>query len=180
MEKFTKTERKSILIYSIELLVFAVVFVILGSLRITGVIGYSEQRRIVFNWITIIGGGIGIGDFIWYLFSKRRRARNFLPDKLAVLALAIFMITYDIICFTTNPTPEFCTYMLGGALIYVGAIYLFQGIYHYFYPLPGYLDDIRKAIAEDEANEAKKKAEEEAKKAEEEKQNNEEEKKDAE
>lgn len=173
MEKFTKTERKSILAYSIELLVFAVVFGILGILRITGVIGYSESRRVVFNWITLVGGTIGIGDFIWFCFSKRRRARNFLPDKLAVLALAIFMITYDLICLIGgNPSPEFCTYMLGGAICYVAVIYLFQGIYHYFKPVPSYLEDIRKAIAEDEAAE-KAKAEEKAKKAEAEKQNNE-------
>lgn len=171
MKKKMTTEQKSILAYSLELLIFGIVFGALGILRITGVIGYNETRRVVFNWITLVGCTFGICDFIWFCFSKRRRTRNFLPDKLAVLALAIFMITYDLICLTGNPTPEFCTYMLGGALCYVGLIYLFQGIYHYFKPVPGFLEDIRKAIAEDEANEkakleAKQKAEEETKKEE--------------
>ena len=169
MKEKMSAEKKSILAYSIELLIFSVVFITLGVLKLTGVIPHNDTRRVVFNWITLVGGTIGIGDFIWYCFSKRRRARNFLPDKLAVLALAIFMITYDLICLIGgNPSDDFCKYMLGGAICYVGVIYLFQGIYHYFKPLPGYLEDIRKAIAEDEAAEAAKKAEEEAKKSEEE------------
>lgn len=168
MKKKLTTEQKSLLIYSAELLLFAVVFAVLGVLKLTKVIGYNESRRVVFNWITLVGGTIGIGDFIWFCFSKRRRARNFLPDKLATLALAIFMITYDLICLIGTPSEDFCTYMLGGAICYVAVIYLFQGIYHYFKPVPGYLEDIRKAIAEDEAAEkAKKEAEE--KKVEEEK-----------
>lgn len=167
MKKKMSAEQKSILAYSLELFIFGIVFGVLGALRITGVIGYNETRRVVFNWITLVGCTIGIGDFIWFCFSKRRRARNFLPDKLAVLALAIFMITYDLICLIGgNPSPEFCTYMLGGAICYVGVIYLFQGVYHYFRPVPGYLEDIRKAIAEDEAAE-KAKAEAEAKQKEE-------------
>lgn len=153
MKKKMTTEQKSILAYSIEFIAFAILFGVLGVLRITGIIGYNETRRLVFNWITLVGCTIGIADFIWFCFSKRRRARNFLPDKLAVFALAIFMITYDIICLTGSPTPEFCTYMLGGAICYVAVVYLFQGIYHYFKPVPGYLEDIRKAIAEEEAKE---------------------------
>lgn len=171
MKKKMTTEQKSILAYSLELLIFGIVFGALSILRITGVIGYNETRRVVFNWITLVGCTFGIGDFIWFCFSKRRRERNFLPDKLAILALAIFMITYDLICLTSSPTPEFCTYMLGGAICYVAVVYIFQGIYHYFRPVPGYLEDIRKAIAEDEANE-KAKLEAEAK-AKEEKENNE-------
>ena len=163
MKKKMDAEQKSILAYALELFIFGIVFEVLGVLRITGIIGYNETRRVVFNWITLCGCTIAIGEFIWYCFSKRKQARGFLPDKLAVLALAIFMITYDLICLIgKNPSPEFCTYMLGGAICYVGVVYLFQGVYHYFRPLPGYLEDIRKAIAEDEANE-KAKAEAKAK-----------------
>ena len=173
MKKKMTTEQKAILAYALELFIFGIVFEILGILRITGIIGYSNTRRIVFNWITLVGGTIAIGEFIWYCFSKRKRARNFLPDKLAVLALASFMITYDLICLIGgNPSPEFCTYMLGGAICYIGIVYLFQGVYHYFRPLPGYLADIREAIAEDEANE-KAKAEEKAKQVENKKDGNE-------
>ena len=167
MKKKLTTEQKSILAYSIELIAFSIVFTILGVLKITNVIVHNDTRRLVFNYITLAGATFGIFDFIWFCFSKKRRARNFLPDKIAVLVLALFMICYDLICLLTTTTPEFCNYMLGGALCYVGAIYMFQGIYHYFKPVPGYLEDIRKAIAEDEANEAKKKAELEAKQAEE-------------
>lgn len=171
MKKKMSTEQKSILAYSAELIAFSIVFGVLGILKITNVIGYNDTRRLVFNWITLAGGAFGIFDFIWFCFSKRRRARNFLPDKIAVLVLALFMISYDLICLLTTTTPEFCNYMLGGALCYVAVIYMFQGIYHYFKPVPGYLDDIRKAIAEDEAEEAKKKAELEAKQTEKNKEN---------
>lgn len=157
MKKKLTTEQKSILAYSLELLILGVVFLVLGAFKMTGIIGHNDTRRVVFNWITLVGGTIGIGDFIWFCFSKRRRARNFFPDKVAVLALAIFMITYDLICLIDgNPSEDFCKYMLGSAITYVGVIYIFQGIYHYFKPVPGYLEDIRKAIAEDEANEKAK------------------------
>lgn len=177
MKKKLTAEQKSLLAYSIELIAFSIIFAVIGILKFTKVIGYNETRRIVFNWITLCGGVLGIGDFIWFSLSKRRRARNFLPDKLAVLALAIFMITYDLICLIGKPSEDFCTYMLAGAICYVAVIYLFQGIYHYFKPVPGYLEDIRKAIAEDEANE---KAKQEAKAKELEKKENKESKTDVE
>ncbi len=168
MKKKLSAEQKSYLAYSIELIIFSIVFLVLGILKMTQVIGYDEKRRLIFNYITLAGCGFGIGDFIWFCFSKRRRARNFLPDKIAILVLAFYMITYDIICLVKNPDGATTNIMLGAALIYVACVYMFQGIYHYFKPVPGYVEDIKKAIAEDEANEAKKKAELEAKKASEE------------
>lgn len=167
MKKKMDEERKAMVIYTGELILFAIAFAVLGVLKITKVIGYNDTRRLVFNYITLVGGVWGIADFIWYLCSKRRRARNFMPDKIAVLVLALYMIVYDIICIVKLPSEDFAIYMLGAALLYVAVVYLFQGIYHYFIPVPGYLEDIRKAIEEDKANEAKRLADIEAKKTEE-------------
>lgn len=135
-------EKKMKLIYSGELLLFAVLFLVFGILRITQLMPYKETRRIVFNWITIFGAWWGIIDIVWALASKKRRARVSLLDKLLVLPLSIFIITFDFICFLGEKQQDmFYILCIGIAFLYIAAIYLFQGIYHYYKPIPGLLDD---------------------------------------
>ena len=93
MKKIDK-EKKVKLIYSGELLLFAVIFLVFAILKITKVMGYSETRRIIFNWITIFGGAWGIADFIWAICSKKRQQRISMIDKVLLLPLAIFIMTF--------------------------------------------------------------------------------------
>ena len=138
MNKETKVK----LIYSGELMIFAILFLVLGILKITNVMRYNETRRIVFNWITIFGGAWGIIDFIWAISSKKRQQRISLVDKFTLLPLAIFIIVYDLICFIVKPEPHtFYQIMLGSAFIYVAVVYIFQSIYHFYRPIPGLFDD---------------------------------------
>ena len=142
-------EKKTKLIYSGELLLFAIVFAVIATLEIIGVIGKREVMMIIFNWVTIFGGTWLIADFIWVLCSKKRKARNSILDKALVVPLGIYLITFDIMCFCKLPfiTMEFRRLMMAIAFYYVSAIYLFQGIYHYYFPIPS----IREAIIEEEA-----------------------------
>ena len=134
--------KKMKLIYSGELLLFAVIFLVVAILKLTGVMKYNETRRIIFNWITIFGGLWGITDFVWGLASKKRRQRISLLDKALVLPLVLFIETFDFISLIAKPESEFFYVIsIGAAFLYITVIYTFQAIYHYFYPIPGLLDD---------------------------------------
>ena len=134
--------KKMKLIYSGELLLFAVIFLVVAILKLTGVMNYNETRRIVFNWITIFGGLWGITDFIWGAVSKKRRARICLLDKALLLPLVLFIETFDFISLIAKPENEkFYVYSIGFAFLYITVIYTFQAIYHYFKPIPGLFED---------------------------------------
>ena len=153
MKKIDK-EKKVKLIYSGELLLFAVIFLVFGILKITKVMGYSETRRIVFNWITIFGGAWGITDFIWAICSKKRQQRISMIDKILLLPLAIFIITFDFISLIAKPANDnFYIYSVGAAFLYVAVIYTFESIYHYYNPIPGLLDDEEETKVEEPSNE---------------------------
>lgn len=144
-------EKKTKLIYTVELLVFAVLFFVIATLEILGVIGKRDIMLIIFNWVTIFGGTWIIVDCLWVAFSKKRRKKNSLLDKILLVPFAIYIITFDIICFCGLDfvTPEFRRLMMAIGFYYIGAIYLFQGIYHYFYPVPAIIEAIEQANAEE-------------------------------
>ena len=161
MDKELKSiEKKTKLIYSGELVLFAVIFFVIATLEILGIIGKREIMMIIFNWVTIFGGTWMLVDFFWVLFSKKRRKKNSLLDKAMIVPAGIYLITFDILCFCQLSfiTMEFRRLMMGILFYYFGACYLFQGIYHYFFPVPA----VTSAIEE-----TKKAMEEEAKKEEE-------------
>ncbi len=157
--------KKIKLIYSGELLLFAVIFLVVAILKLTRVMGYNETRRIIFNWITIFGGLWGIIDFLWGALSKKRRARICLLDKALLLPLVLFIETFDFISLIAKPANEnFYIYSLGFAFIYVTIIYTFQAIYHYFYPIPGLFDDEEEEQKEENSPEKPENSEEKAEK----------------
>lgn len=153
-------EKKVKLIYSGELLFFAIVFFAIATLEILGIIGKREIILIIFNWVTIFGGTWMIADFIWLLCSIKRRKKNSILDKALLVPAGLYLITFDIICFTKAPfvTLEFRRLMMGIVFYYFGAVYVFQGIYHWFHPIPSLIDDIK--AEEAKALEAQKEKEE--------------------
>ena len=155
-------EKKTKLIYSGELMLFAILFLVLATLEILSVIGKRNIMLTIFNFVTTAGGTWMIVDFFWVLFSKKRRAKNSLLDKILLVPLGIYLITFDIICFCKMTSfgvfPEeqdsFRRLMMGIAFYYIGAIYLFQSIYHYFVPVPSLIKAIEDAYkAEQEEQE---------------------------
>ena len=140
MKKLDK-ETKYKLIYSGELALFAILFGVFSALKFTGLLGHNPTRALVFNWITIFGGTWGIADFIWAISSKKRQQRISLLDKFLLLPLSIFIITYDLICFINKPEPSFYSIMIGIAFAYVAVVYCFEAVYHFYHPIPGFLDD---------------------------------------
>jgi len=146
-------EKKTILFYSGELILFALVFFVIATLEIFGVIGKREIMHIIFNWVTIFGATWMIVDFFWVIFSDKRRKKNSLLDKALLLPAAVYLITFDIICFSklSFVNLEFRRMMMAFVFYYFGAIYLFQGIYHYFFPVPQIVEAIEEMRLEEEA-----------------------------
>ena len=154
-------EKKTKLIYSGELMLFAILFLVLATLEILNVIGKRPIMLNIFNFVTAAGGTWMIVDFFWVLFSKKRRAKNSLLDKAMLIPLGIYLITFDIICFVQmkalwqdDSFNRFRRLMMGIAFYYIGGIYLFQSIYHYFVPVPSLVQAIEEAYkAEQEEQE---------------------------
>ena len=89
-------EKKTKLFYSGELVFFAILFFVIATLEILGIIGKREIMMTIFNWITIFGGTWMIVDFLWVLLSKKRRKKNSLLDKAMFVPAGIYLITFDI------------------------------------------------------------------------------------
>lgn len=138
--------KKVKLIYSGELILFSIVFLVLGILLAVQVIKPSEWVRKVFNFITIAGGIWMIAKLFWVLLSPKKRAKTSLFDTVLMVPLGVALIAFDIYCFViwgTSGFPAVATHCLGMgiAFIYIAAVYLAQGIYHYHHPIPGLFED---------------------------------------
>ena len=145
MDEKTKVK----LIYSVELLVFAIVFFVIGLLEMLKVITISDTYHTIFNWVTIFGGVWLIADTIWALVSKKRQKRVSLLDKFIMLPLGIYLIAFDLFCLITSPEAyEVYQYGMSSPFLYIALSYAFQGIFHYFYPVPGLLDDLEAKVKE--------------------------------
>lgn len=148
MEKKMDMLTKAKLIYSCEIGIFAIAFIVLAVLRATGVIPPNETRLAVFNWITLFGGTWLIVDFFWALLDKKRQKRISLVDKCLHLPVGPYLVTFDLYCLITKPAfnGPICKYGVPIALAYLGLCYAFEAIYHFYYPVPTLLD----AIEQDE------------------------------
>lgn len=165
--------KKSKLIYSGELLAFSVIFLVIGFLKFFSVIPTDILRTTIIAFITILGSTWIIVDFIWTLVSKKRRAKNPLIDKILVLPIAFYMITFDTLVFVNwmdrlEWGVDFYRIGFSVVLFYAAAVFIFQAIYHFFVVHPLILESLNDAIREAEEQErleqeAKEKAELEAK-----------------
>ena len=131
--------KKYKLIYSIELIVIAIVFLVLGILKLTGLMKSHEVRTYIFIGITLAGGTWVIIDFFWTLLSKKRRKKQCLLDKILNLPIPLYIIPLDIYFLIAHPDLDTFSIFVGAAFLYVFINYTFQAIYHYFKPLPSLL-----------------------------------------
>lgn len=168
MKQKMDIETKAKLIYTIELGVFALVFITLAILKATGVIPTDPNRVRVFNWITLFGGTWLVVDFMWAFLSQKRQKRVSLLDKVLHLPAGFYLITFDIICLLGKQKDEFYRYGIPIVLGYLGLCYIFEAIYHFWHPIPGLLDSLKEQEKK-EANEQDAPVMEEANQPEEEK-----------
>jgi len=132
------------LIYSGELIVIAIVAIVIGILQLSQVLTVKELFRNIFNWVTIFGSPLLIITSIYSIISPKRRKRISIFDKITLFPLAIYIIVIDIICFANYGTLDQSFYQtyIPIALLSLAVIYIAQGIYHWFRPLPSLLEDL--------------------------------------
>ena len=181
MKKKMDFETKAKLIYSGELLIFAIVFFVIGILKITNVFKFNATRSTIFNWITIFGGTWIIIDLIWALVDKKRQKRVAIIDKIIHVPAGVYLICFDLFCLITKPEePMVYQYGVASVLLYLGLCYTFEAIFHFKYPVPGIIDAVEqeKVVAEQEAiiNEENNGEEQESSSLEESEENNNEQK----
>lgn len=176
MEKKKLSEETKVkLIYCGELAIIAIVVIVIGALKLSGIIATKPTRLLVYNIITTLGGVWLITDLIWALASPKRKARSCLMDKLMVLPVGLYLLFFDILCFIDKAkgvtTDDLLVRLsVGIVLLYVGVVYIFQAIYHYFKPIPQMLEAIEEAkqIALEKEQEEQKNEENKEEKVEEE------------
>ena len=91
-----KQIRKIKLIYSGELLLIAVAFLVIGFLELFQVIRIKDIIQLIFKIVTLVGATWLVIDFIWTLLSPKKRAKNCLMDKAMLLPLAVYLYLFDI------------------------------------------------------------------------------------
>lgn len=133
------------LIYSGELLIFAVVFVVLGLLFLFGVIKVADWKKWFFTILTLVGGIWVFIDFFWTLKSEKKRKKNSLLDKVLLLPNGAIIFVIDIftlVMLIKDPSwtgfygVNFFQYLIGGAVLYCALVLGFEAIYHYFHIHP--------------------------------------------
>ena len=142
MDDITKAK----LIYSIELGVFSVAFLVIAILQFVRVITFGETHLRIINWITIFGASFTLLDFVWFLKSPIRRKKNSMLDKCLIFPLAVYVLVFDIICFA-NYEPaqlDLAQLMIPIASCYASGVYCIEAIYHWFHPVPLLLEEIEK------------------------------------
>lgn len=146
MKKKMDALKKVKLIYSGEIFLFAILFLVLGILFLVKVIDIQDYKKWLFPILTMVGATWNIAELIWALVSKKKRAKTSLLDKyLMVPASLVFLVfgSFALITLIINPSTTsldvFFPVYIGATLLYSSAIYFFQSIYHYFYPVPALL-----------------------------------------
>ena len=158
MDDFTKMK----LVFSGELLIFAVVFLVLGILRLTGVIQVADDwKRYLFPIITLCGCTWFVVDLIWALASKKHREKSSLVDKSLVVPSSILVIIFDIYVLIKDPlmvSKDFFRYFTGSLFCYFALVYVFLAIYHYYKPIKYLVKEYEK-LKEEERLELEKELE---------------------
>lgn len=169
----TKEFKKFKLVYCGELLLFAIIFTVIGVLFLTGVIAIKPWKFWVFPILTLCGGIWFIIDLIWMMKSKKRQMKNSLIDKILPLPCALAVMGFDIYFLINNVAHmneegyiAFFRLVIGIVLCYYAVVYFFEAFFHYYKPskaLTYAFEDALRQEAEQAAKEAEKSALEEIK-----------------
>ena len=154
MKKNLDALTKAKLIYSGELIIIAIIFLVVAILKMTGVIPFNSTRHLVFNWITLFCGLWVIIAFLWGALSKKRRPRICLLDKVLHLPAGIYMVAFDLYCLIAQPKDQ-TIYRFGFpiAIMYLCLCYIFEGVYHFYHPIPGILEAVVEVDEEEPSKE---------------------------
>ena len=156
MKKKMDFATKAKLIYSGELLLFALVFITIAILKLTNVIPFSSVRATIFNWVTIFGGTWLLVDLFWAIFDKKRQKRIAIIDKIIHSPAGVYLITFDLYCLISQIQDQ-KVYQIGVPIVlgYLGLCYIFEAIYHFKFPVPGLIEIEEEQKKEEEEDSSK-------------------------
>ena len=154
MDLETKNAKAVIKTLFIEQLIIGLILLIIGVLRIFDVIKTSETRLLIYNIITLIGGAWFIFDLLWALFSKKRREKVSMFDKITTGPISLYLIGFDIYCFIfrNNINESFVRYSVSVVLLVAAIIVFAQAFYHLKKPAPMTIAAIIEAEQEEQEN----------------------------
>ena len=155
-----KQIRKIKLIYSGELLLIAVAFLVIGFLELFQVIRIKDIIQLIFKIVTLVGATWLVIDFIWTLLSPKKRAKNCLMDKAMLLPLAVYLYLFDIYGLISERPYAYYQIGIPIVLFYIACAYIFQGIYHYYHPIPMVVQMIEEATKEVEEQQTREESSE--------------------
>ena len=138
LDEVTKTK----LIYSGELIIIAIALIVIGILQVCGVMNISETFLNFFKFFALAGICYFIFEIVTIIKIPKKRANVCWVDKCTVLVIPPYTFTLSILLFTNN---EFVWHnpklFLVPLIFYLAAVYIFQGIYHWFFPLKALFED---------------------------------------
>ena len=145
------------IVFTIEYLVIAFVVITIGVLKLTNVMASRQPRLLIYNIITVLGSLFILYSSIRMLVDKKYRQKVEVLDKLLLLPLPLYLIPFDIYCFLHYGTfnTDYIKYSISSVLLYIGVVYIFLGIYHFFKPSK----EILEALKEEEEKELLEKTE---------------------
>lgn len=143
--------KKMKLIYCGELLVIALVAITMGVLKMLKIIGQNQTRLLIYNIVTLVGAAYILFELGWWCFSKKKRAKNSLLEKLLPLPASLYLIFFDITCFVQGSSLNemFLRLSISCVLLYAGAISLFMAILRFFKPNKQLINMIEEAEKEE-------------------------------
>jgi hypothetical protein len=143
--KKLQANTKAKLIYTLELAIFACLFLTLGILFLCGVLSTSSWKK----WLVLTVGTAGAVwcfiDFVWFLRSPKKREKGSLLDKVLLLPNALYALVINIYFWVklapfNEDSDQLFAYILGASLCYFAIVYAVEAIYHWKYPVPGLLE----------------------------------------
>jgi len=166
--------KKEKTVYTVELAVFAVVYLVLGILIVTNVWIIKGTFRKVMIFVAVLACLWGIVDFFWTLLSAKRRKKYSLLDKALSLPLSLAVLGFNLYVFyewsasgSLQSAVELTTashqVFVGVIFLYAAAMLAFEAFYHYRHPIPLLLE----AMGEEDGKHVPEETKEEQEKEEE-------------
>ncbi len=138
LDEVTKTK----LFYSGELVIIAIALIVVGILQVVGVMNFSETFLHIFKFLALAGMCYFIFEIVTIIKIPKKRENVCWVDKCTVLVIPPYTFTLSMLLFFGNEfvwsNPKL---FLVPLIFYLAAVYLFQGIYHWFFPLKILFED---------------------------------------
>lgn len=165
-----KILKKTKTIIFVEYLVIAAVIYIVGVLKFVDVIKTNFNRLLAYNIITTVFALYLLFEFFWYLFSKKKRAKDDAIDRILPVPGAAYMIIFAIFCYINDYHGyidyPLVRYSVGAIMLYMATGSLTLGIYHFIKPGRQILEAVEEEYEKKLQEESEEKAKLEASKEE--------------